>query len=96
MQWLSYKQFPVLIVGYENLRRDTYTELKRMLDFIGYPYSEEDVLCTVRNSGEAFHRNHTRKDLQPFSSELQNFVLEAIKQVDDDLLKHNISLCYPY
>ena len=92
MQWLSYTQFPVLIVGYDNLRRDTYAELKRMLDFIGYPYSEEDVLCTVRNSGEAFHRNHTKKDVYSYSSELQNFVLNEIKQVEGGLLKHNISL----
>ena len=96
MQWLSHRQFPVLIVGYDNLKRDTYTELKRMLDFIGYPYSEEDVLCTVRNSGEAFHRNHTRKDLRPFPPELQNFVLNEIKQVNNILLKHNISLYHPY
>ena len=96
-QWLSVKEFPVLIVGYENLMNHTYTELKRMLDFIGYPYSEDDLLCTVKNSGEGFHRNHTKKHfINPFSPELQEFVLNKIKTIDANLLEHNISLYHPY
>ena len=95
-RWLAYKEIPVLIVGYENLRKDTYNELKRILDFIGYPYSEEDLVCAVKNSGENFHRKHTRKGLHPFSPELQKAVLDEIKQVDAGLLKHNISVNHPY
>jgi len=94
--WLILKKRPVLIVGYENLVNDTYTELKRMLDFIGYPYSRDDILCAVKNSGEGFHRHHTKKDYNPFSSKLQEFVLNQIKELDPILLEHNISLYYPY
>ena len=91
------KEFPVLIVGYENLMKDTYTELKRMLDFIGYPYTEDDVLCSVKSSGEAFHRNHTKQHFtNPYSPELQEFVLDQIKTIDASLLEHNISLYHPY
>lgn len=67
-----------------------------MLDFLEYPYSEDDVLCAVKNSGETFHRKHTRKEVHPYSTELQNFVLNEIKQVDTALLKQNISLYHPY
>ena len=96
MQWLRYNAIPVHIVGYENLKKNTYTELKKMLDFLGYPYSEDDILCAVKGSGENFHRNHTRKNLHPFSPALQQFVLNEIKQVDAGLLKHGISLNHPY
>ena len=96
MQWLNYKTVPVLIVGYENLHSNTYSELKRMLDFLGYLYSEDDLLCAVKSSGETFHRSHTRKDLHPYSPELQKFVLNEIKQVNAALLKHGISLYHPY
>ena len=95
-QWLNYNEFPVLIVGYENLKKDTYTELKKILDFIGHPYTEDDLVCAVKNSGDSFHRKHTRKDLHPFSAELQKAVLDEIKQVDAGLLKHNISVYHPY
>ena len=94
--WLDVKEIPMLIVGYENLMKDTYAELKRMLDFIGYPYSEDDVLCTVKSSGEAFHRNHTKQHLNPYSPELQEFVLDQIKTIDASLLEQNISLYHPY
>jgi len=77
--------------------KDTYTELKRILDFIGYSYSENDVLCTIKNSDRGFHRNHTSKQhVNPYSPELQEFVLNEIKDIDASLLKHNISLYHPY
>ena len=94
--WMNYRKAPVLVIGYENLKKDTHTELKKMLDFLGYPYSEEDVLCAVKGSSKAFHRNHTRKALHPFSSPVQKFVLNEIQQVNTMLLKHNISLHHPY
>lgn len=90
MAWLSVAQFPVLVVGYENLKNNTYAELKRMLDFVEYPYSEDNVLCAVKSS-EAFHRKH-KKDLHVYSPELQQMVINYIKTVNEMLLKHNISL----
>ena len=90
MAWLNEAQFPVLVVGYENLKNNTYTELKRMLDFVEYPYSKNDILCAVKSS-EAFHRKH-KKDLHVYSPELQQMVINYIKAVDEILLKHNISL----
>ena len=95
-QWLSVKDFPVLIVGYENLMNNTYAELKRMLNFIGHPYTEDSVMCTVKNSGEVFHRKHTKKQENPYSPELQEFVLNQIKEIDTSLQEHNISLHHPY
>ena len=77
--------------------KDKYTELKRMLDFTEYPYSEDDLLCTIKSSGEGFHRNHSKKHLvNPYSPELQEFVLNQIKTVDAKLLEHGISLYHPY
>ena len=96
LKWLTYTQAPVLIVGYENIKKDAHTELKKMLDFVEYPYSESDISCAVKSSGEAFHRNHTKKHGHPYSQELQNYVLHIIKEVDSRLLKHNISYNHPY
>jgi len=67
-----------------------------MLDFLEYPYSEDDILCTVKKSGEGFHRNHTKQHVNPYSPDLQEFVLNEIKDIDESLLKHNISLYHPY
>ena len=90
-QWLKVTEIPVLVVGYENLINNTYTELKRMLDFLGYPYSKDDVLCAIKSPNENFHRKHT-KDSHVFSPELKQIIISNIKQVNANLLKHNISL----
>ena len=89
-QWLKKTNFPVLIVGFDNLRNDTYTELKRMLDFLGYPYSKENILCAIKSHSERFHRKHT-KDSHVFSPELQQSIVNDMKDISVYLLKHNIS-----
>ena len=91
-QWLDTTGFPKLIVGFENLKNNTYTELKKILDFLEYSYSEDDVLCAVRSHDvENFHRKYT-KEIYPYSPEQQTFVRNQIELVHNDLLKHNISL----
>ena len=95
-QWLLYREVPVLIVGYDNLMNDTYSELKKMLDFIGYPYTEDDIKCAVKSPAEDFHRNHTKKHPNLYPPDLQNYVLNRIKEIDADLRKHNISIYFIY
>ena len=92
--WLNVIEYPVLFIGYENLVKDTYTELKRMLDFIGYPYSEDDIICAIKSSN-AFHRNHTKEQSNVYTPEQQELVTNVIKDVHASLLKHNISI-YDY
>ena len=90
-QWVMVTKTPVLIVGFENLKNDTYTELKRMLDFLGYPYSEDSILCAFKSSSENFHRKHA-KDSHTFSPELQQSMINDMQEINANLLKHNISL----
>ena len=93
--WLEVTEYPVLFIGYENLVKDTHTELKRMLDFIGYPYSEEDVICAVKGSN-TFRRNHTKEHSNVYTPEQQVFVNNVIKDVDASLRQHNISIYNHY
>ena len=85
-----------MIVGYDNLMNDTYSEIKKMLDFIKYPYTEDDIKCAVNSPAEDFHRNHTKKHPNLYPPDLQNYVLRRIKEIDADLLKHNISINFTY
>ena len=96
MQWLSITEYPVLFIGYENLMKDTYTELKRMLDFIGHPYSEDDISCAIESS-DTFHRHHTTENyLNVYSPEQQELVINIIKDVNAGLIKHNIYMLSSY
>jgi len=93
-EWLIEKNIPVLMIGYENLMKNTSAELKKMLDFLKHPYTEDDVQCAVNNSS-LFHRKHTRT-INPYNPTMEKFVLDEIKKVDKRLQKHNIYLYHTY
>ena len=90
-RWLKVTNTPVLVVGFENLKNNTFTELKRMLDFLGYPYSDDNVVCAIKSPSEKFHRKHT-KDSHAFSPALRQSMVNSMKELNTDLLRHNISL----
>jgi len=87
-------KIPVLMIGYENLVKNTSTELRKMLDFLKHPYTEDDIQCAVSNA-ELFHRSHT-KTVNPYNPEVEKFVLNEIKKIDGRLQKHNIYVYHTY
>ena len=93
-EWLSVTNIPVLMIGYENLVKNTNAELRKMLDFLKHPYTEDDIQCAVNNAA-LFHRNHTRR-VNPYNPEVENFVLNEIKKIDQRLQKHGIYVYYTY
>jgi len=82
------------MIGYENLVKNTSAELKKILDFLKHPYTEDDTQCAVKNS-LLFHRKHTRT-VNPYNPELEKIVLGQIKKVDQRLQKHSIYIYHTY
>ena len=78
------------MVQYEKLKTDLDVELRRMLDFLEHPYTEDDIQCTVHSSMDGFHRKHT-KQLDPYTPSQTQFVLDKIHLVDNILRENNIS-----
>jgi len=92
LTWLTTRGIPTLVVEYDDLKMDTYGELKRMLDFIGYPYTEDNILCAIKQTlSNSFHRNHT-KQFDSYSPVMRQFVNEVILQLSTALEKNSISL----
>ena len=82
----------VLVIKYENLKSDLRTELKRMMDFLEYPYTEEDLDCTINSNTNAFHRHHdSSKEKEHFSKQQVDLIYNGIRQVDSILRKYNVS-----
>ena len=82
----------MLVVKYENLKADLMAELRRIVDFLGYNYTESDLNCTVQSNVEQFQRKHTT-DIDPFSPEQKKFVISQIQIANGLLSQYNIS--YP-
>lgn len=70
---LRRRSHPVLTVRYEDLKTDTVAEVVRMLDFLEFPYSREEVEHRIREGFTQFYRNHT-DSFDHFTTEQKIFV----------------------
>ena len=89
-RWIGEKQVPTLVVQYERLSTDLYTEVKRMVDFLGVPYTESDLQCTINCNSETFHQKHYEKT-DPFTKQQQELILQKIQVANKILKPYNIS-----
>ena len=93
--WLGTKtphNATVLVIKYENLKTDLRKELKRMMEYLEYPYTEEDIDCTINSNTNTFHRHHnSSKDKDRFSQQQIDMIYNNIRQVDSILKNYNIS-----
>jgi len=88
-QWTTGKHI-THVVKYENLLVDLKTELQKMLDFLGHPYNEADLYCTISSSAERFHRNHSYRTLDKYTQEQRAAVNKQLKIANKVLQKYNI------
>lgn len=85
--WLRV-DIPAIVVRYEDLVKDTRTQLQRMLDFLKYPYTEERLDCVVNHQIETFHRKHYHK-FDPFTDNQKRNFVKIMKHVEPLLNMHN-------
>ena len=60
---------PVHVVNYEDLRNDTVREVEKILDFLHFPYSHDELVERLREDFTAFQRVHKNDGFQHFSPE---------------------------
>ena len=87
---LQMQHAPTLVVKYENLKANFINELRKILDFIGYHYTEDDLKCTLQSNTEQFHRKHTT-DVDPYSPIQKKNILSQIEIANGYLSQYNIS-----
>ena len=61
------KKHPVHVVRYEDLQKDTVGEVERILDFLKFRYTHEDVVERLKEGYREFQRSHNHTDFQHFS-----------------------------
>lgn len=89
MGWLLHSQgHPVLVVRFEDLKADAVKEMKRMLNFLKVPYSEDEVLKRMTKDVGTFHRKH-HEVFEHFTHQQRDLVLASIRQVIELLRQHN-------
>ena len=70
-QWLGTRlpyESTILVVKFEDLLTDLRIELIQMMKYLEYPYTEEELNCTIKSNTNAFHRNHNHsEDIEHFT-----------------------------
>ena len=79
---------PVLLVKYEDLKKDPYQEVERMLTFLDMKV-KDDVKDRLKNGFHTFHRNHTYT-FDHYTVEQKIYMNEVINRVSKQLQYHNI------
>ena len=73
-------EHPVLVVKYESLKRNTATQVKRMLDFLGVIYdSEVDVEKVLNDRTQTFHRKHGA-DFNHYTPSQKSYIKSTVKE----------------
>ena len=78
---------PMLIVYYEDLKRNVVRELKRMLAFLDVSYSVNDLHNMMLSKFDQFHRNHS-DEFEHYTKSQKQLINSIISWAIDNVSKH--------
>ncbi|XP_044142831.1 WSC domain-containing protein 1-like isoform X2 [Bufo gargarizans] len=91
LDWLQYGK-KLLVVHYEDLKKEIIGNLNEMVSFLGVPVNKDRLLCVENNKDGNFKRigsNQTVVD--PFTQEMKNTIDGYIRTVDKALKARNFT-----
>ena len=78
-EWVtSHGRHTILPIKYEDLKRNSTLQVKRILAFLQIPYENEDIDRRLTESFNSFHRTH-KPEFDHFTPGQRQRVLRAIK-----------------
>ncbi|XP_036601701.1 WSC domain-containing protein 2 [Trichosurus vulpecula] len=91
LDWLKYGK-KVLVVHFEDLKQDLFTQLERMVSLLDVDVFEDRLLCVEGQKDGNFKRSGLRKlEYDPYTPEMQNTINSYIKMVDRALKVRNLT-----
>ncbi|NWI29259.1 WSCD2 protein, partial [Sula dactylatra] len=91
LDWLRYGK-KVLVVHFEDLKRDLFVQLQRMVGLLGIAACEDRLLCVEGQKDGNFKRSGLRKlEYDPYTPEMRKMISGYIKTVDTALKLRNLS-----
>ncbi|XP_028852978.1 sialate:O-sulfotransferase 2 [Denticeps clupeoides] len=91
LDWLKYGK-RVHVVHFEELKRDLFSQMKKMVVFLGLEVSEDRLLCVEGQKDGNFKRSGLRKlEYDPYTNEMRASIDGFIRIVNMALKKRNMS-----
>ncbi|XP_043757462.1 WSC domain-containing protein 2 isoform X2 [Cervus elaphus] len=91
LDWLRFGK-KVLVVHFEDLKRDLFVQLGRMVGLLGVAVREDRLLCVESQKDGNFKRSGLRKlEYNPYTADMQRTISAYIKTVDAALRGRNLT-----
>ena len=75
---ITSKNHPILVVRYEDLKDNTLGEMERMLDFLGFAYTREELARRLEKGYTAFKRtNHG--NFEHYTQEQKKYIQKLVR-----------------
>ncbi|XP_058853876.1 sialate:O-sulfotransferase 1-like [Acipenser ruthenus] len=91
LDWMKFGR-RLLVIHYEELKRELFPQLRGIVDFLNVTASDEHLLCVESNQDGNFKRTGAKlRDFDPFTTEMKSLIDGYIKTVDDALRNSNFT-----
>ncbi|XP_077164060.1 sialate:O-sulfotransferase 2 isoform X2 [Paroedura picta] len=91
LDWLKFGK-TVLVVHFEDLKRDLFVQLKRMVSLLDIAVLEDRLLCVEGQKDGNFKRSGLRKlEFDPYTPEMRQAISGYIRTVDSALKRRNLT-----
>ncbi|KAM9321349.1 sialate:O-sulfotransferase 1 [Gastrophryne carolinensis] len=91
LDWLQHGK-KLLVVHYEDLKKDLIAKLRQMVAFLNLPVNEDRLLCVENNKDGNFKRvGSSQTVLDPFTKEMKDLINGYIRTVDKALRSRNFT-----
>ena len=75
-------RYPIHVVSYEDLQRDTVGEVEKILDFLHFPYNHDELAERLRDDFTTFRRPHSNDGFQHFSPKQKELLRKTITELN--------------
>ena len=80
--WLRDFRGELLVVKYENVKKDIASEVKRMTTFLNISVADQVLECTAENSDGLHHRSHTNIHQNIFTDKMMQDIDYTVCSVE--------------
>lgn len=89
---VKHKRMKVLVIKYEDLRRNQTAQVQRMLDFLQIKYSMENLESQLSVHYKDFHRKHEENhNFRHFTNYQKSNIVQMIKSTMDEIKHSNLT-----
>ncbi|KAK6483546.1 WSC domain-containing protein 2-like [Huso huso] len=89
LDWLKYGR-NVKVIHFEDLKHHLFSQMKKMVSYLGLEVSEDRLLCVEGQKDGNFKRSGLRKlEYDPYTPEMRRMIDGFIKKVDEALKMKN-------